>query len=403
VVVKPNWVHHINKSGRGLDCLLTHTTLLEAVLEYVALARPAAVVVGDAPIQGCDFTRLRAGLDLDAMSDRLRRNGVLISIADFRRTLLPEDKVGTARVENVRPNAAYVLVDLGRESLLEPLEADADKFRVTMYNPDLLIRAHSGGRHQYLIAREVLQADVVINLPKLKSHKKAGITGALKNLVGINGNKEFLPHHRKGGSASGGDCYPGASWLKGQAESLLDSANRSVDGRSPAVKGKLAEIALRGAVALGHDHNLEGSWYGNDTIWRTCLDLQRVLHYATEHGNVLPQRQRRVVSLTDAIVAGEGEGPLAPTPIGAGFVTGAMNPAAAEWIHAHLMGFDPAKIPLIAHAFDQFRLPICDFPPESIRVRMDEREVDYASLRAVLPLHFQPANGWKGHIEHDER
>jgi len=34
----------------------------------------------------------------------------------------------------------------------------------------------------------------------LKLHRKAGITCALKNLIGINGNKEYLPHHRLGGS-----------------------------------------------------------------------------------------------------------------------------------------------------------------------------------------------------------
>ena len=55
------------------------------------------------------------------------------------------------------------------------------------------------GRHRYLVARELIEADVVFNVPKLKTHKKAGVTGALKNLVGINGHKAYLPHHRKGG------------------------------------------------------------------------------------------------------------------------------------------------------------------------------------------------------------
>ena len=85
-------------------------------------------------------------------------------------------------------------------SLLEPIASDRRvDFRVTMYNPDLMRQTHGRGRHQYLIAREVIEADVVINVPKLKTHRKAGITGALKNLVGINGNKDYLPHHRLGG------------------------------------------------------------------------------------------------------------------------------------------------------------------------------------------------------------
>ena len=38
VVVKPNWVHHHNLSGYGMDCLVTHTCVIEAILHYVAKA-----------------------------------------------------------------------------------------------------------------------------------------------------------------------------------------------------------------------------------------------------------------------------------------------------------------------------------------------------------------------------
>ena len=73
-----------------------------------------------------------------------------------------------------------------------------------------------------------LEADVIINLPKLKTHQKAGITCALKNLIGINGNKEYLPHHRIGGFELGGDCYPGSSDLKRALEFIHD--RREYDG-----------------------------------------------------------------------------------------------------------------------------------------------------------------------------
>ena len=99
-----------------------------------------------------------------------------------------------------------------------------------MYNPDLMLNTHQPGRHQYLVARDIIEADTVINLPKLKTHKKACLTGALKNMVGINGHKEYLPHHRKGGSGAGGDCYEGSSFFKGSSENLLDIANRSRPG-----------------------------------------------------------------------------------------------------------------------------------------------------------------------------
>lgn len=71
-----------------------------------------------------------------------------------------------------------------------------------------MARAHHVGVHQYLLAKAVLEADVVINLPKLKTHKKAGVTCALKNLIGIHGNKEYSPHHRVGDPRPEGTIIP---------------------------------------------------------------------------------------------------------------------------------------------------------------------------------------------------
>jgi hypothetical protein len=70
-----------------------------------------------------------------------------------------------------------------------------------------------------------LEADVIINLPKPKTHKKTGLTGAIKNLVGLVGDKELLPHHRNGGATDGGDCYPGRSFRLRLAELMLDHGN----------------------------------------------------------------------------------------------------------------------------------------------------------------------------------
>jgi hypothetical protein len=219
----------------------------------------------------------------------------------------------------------------------------------------------------------------------------------LKNLVGINGNKEFLPHHRKGGASHGGDCYDGGSRLKMAAEELLDAANRG--GVASTIKARLAEVAVRGAKLIGGDENIDGSWYGNDTVWRMCLDLQRVLRYARIDGTLARVPQRRIVTITDGIVAGEREGPLAPSPVSARVVTGAVNPAAAEWVHAGLMGFDPCKIPLVREAFAAFPYPVADFPPSSITVRTSEGSITPSDLVPLVAPFFQPPAGWKGHIE----
>ena len=58
IVLKPNWVLHRNLGPGGTDCLVTHASVLRAVLDYVFLAQPREVVVGDAPDPGLRFRRL---------------------------------------------------------------------------------------------------------------------------------------------------------------------------------------------------------------------------------------------------------------------------------------------------------------------------------------------------------
>jgi uncharacterized protein (DUF362 family) len=401
VVLKPNWVLHTNRSGHNLDCMVTHTSVIEAVLEYVALAGPSQVIIGDAPVQGCDFEKLLQSTDIPGMISRIQGRGLNLSIADFRRTVLPGNAFGRAKIENQRGMEHYVLFDLKQDSLLEPLSADSEKFRVTMYNPELLKKTHSRGKHQYLVAREVIDADVVINLPKLKAHKKACITGALKNLVGINGHKEYLPHHRKGGQQTGGDCYAGGSRLKGWAEELLDAANRAQAGRYQLFLSRLSDLLVRCAKWLGEDTNMEGSWYGNDTVWRTALDLQRILRYGKTNGSLGTAPQRLVVSITDAIIGGEEEGPMSPLPVPSAFLTGAINSAAAEWVNARLMGFDPKRIPLTREAFAAFPFPIARFDPESIRVYLAKETLTTAEIFPFEHRAFLPPKGWRGHCELD--
>lgn len=399
IVIKPNWVFHENQRGAGLDCLVTHSSIIEGVAKYVGLTKPARVTIGDAPIQGCDFEQLRIRAGINGLADRLRQRGLQLSITDFRRTIRTGNSLVQERSEGVRDLEHFVLFDLKESSLLESLAADARKFRVTMYNPDLLHRTHAAGRHQYLIAKEVIEANVVVNLPKLKSHRKACVTGALKNLVGINGNKEYLPHHRKGGSESGGDCYIGRPAWKWGAEELRDAANRRDPGTTQAALSWMAGAAERIAARFGADENLEGSWYGNDTIWRTCLDLQRILRYGKLDGTLASTPQRTVISITDALIGGEGEGPLGNTPVPSGFVTGALNTAAAEWIHTRLMGFDPKKIPLIHESFGRFPYPLTDFSPESVRVWVGEAEKSPADIFPFEGRAFVPPRGWQGHCE----
>ena len=388
IVVKPNWVMHKNWGAGGMDCMITHPSVLRAILEYVFLAQPAQVVLGDAPLQGCDIEKLLEHGNLPAVVAEFHDRGLPLVVKDFRRTILREEGELKVVGEELRPESDYVLVDLGADSLLEAISRDWKKFRVTVYDPRKMWRHHRPGRHRFLIARDILEADLVVNAPKLKAHKKAGITCCLKNLIGINGNKEYLPHHRKGAAEGGvGDNYEHRHWAMTLIEAALDGMNRHRNHpwfyhQAERVVWRLRRVPLKKDPTA----QFEGSWFGNDTIWRTCLDLNRALLYADQAGQMRDMPQREEISIADAIVAGQGEGPLDPSPLNTGAVFAARNPAVGDFLGARLLGFDAAKIPLVRHSCDDMRWRICETPP---------------ILPAFEPP-FPPARapqGWAGHIE----
>jgi uncharacterized protein (DUF362 family) len=400
VLVKPNLVLHENEGPWGIDPLVTHASIIQTVVEGVLRANPSRIVVGDAPIQSCDFNGLidRTGLARWAAS-LAARDGRFAGVRDFRRTTCVVSHGVRVAAENVQPEENFVLFDLGPESLLEPISDGRHGFRVAWYDPRLMARTHHRGRHQYLLARDVLEADVVVNLPKLKTHKKAGVTCALKNLIGINGNKEFLPHHRVGGAATGGDCYPSRSSVKRALEYIADRRNETTS-RAGATFWYAMTLALTRILRVKGDRlGFEGSWSGNDTIWRTCLDLNRILVYGRADGTMADVPQRRVIHLVDAIVAGHGDGPLAPQALPLGLLMGGSNAAAVDWVGAHLLAYDVDRIPIVREAFRSFRWPLSGFAPSEISIVGDAAASSNGDARVLaaraLAAGIQHPIGWR--------
>ena len=147
-----------------------------------------------------------------------------------------------------------------------------------------------------------------------------------------------------------------------------------------------------------------GNWYGNDTIWRMILDLNKVLLYANPDGTLrdgMLVSAKRYIGIVDGILAGEGHGPLAPEPVQMGYLFCGTNPAAIDSVCASFMGFDPKKIPTIAHAFQVQQFPLCDFSLEDIRVTLAGNDFYLSDLPANAIVPCEPQFGWKGHIERD--
>ena len=350
VLLKPNWVKH-NTASQNEICMRTHDQFLLAALEMILKKNPAKVLIGDAPIQGCNWERMITTAFIEKIKNLSTQYGIPVDIKDFRRVTYNPSKNNPLLERN--PLSEYTLFDLGEKSLLEPItRRDKSLFRVTNYNPDRLAVSHGPGIHKYCITNTLFENDVVISLPKVKTHQKAGITAALKNIVGLNGDKDFLPHHRMGGTRFGGDCYPGNNILRYLSEKALDNANRQQGNWMFWPWQKLSSLLWRISFP-GNEHHLSAAWHGNDTTWRMVMDINKIAVFGKADGTLSETPQRQLFSLCDGIIAGQGDGPLKPEPLALGIISFTNHSAMNDVCMAKLMGFNVHKIPLLNSALNQ--------------------------------------------------
>ena len=291
-------------------------------------------------------------------------------------------------------------MDLGPQSFLDELylrDVSVD-FRVGDYAPEETLSFHSKGKHIYTIHRDVLEADVVISVPKLKTHEKVGITCAIKGTVGTVTRKECLAHYRHGNRHRRGDELAHSNPLRSLAADISDrsfAAPQTGLGNVTRVIGKSAFRLAR----IGQHGIMGGAWSGNDTAWRMALDVARILRFARPDGSIAAEPQRSHLVLVDGIVAGEGEGPLAPSPVPAGIIAFSDDPVAADVTCARLMGYEPDRIPLLSHAMD----PSIDLPLRSwseCRVQWDGSSLSGVdAVPSALGRPFRPPKGWVGSVE----
>ena len=386
VLLKPNWVRH-DRVPTDEFCLRTHDSFLLATLTAVLKRQPRAVLIGDAPIQGCHWSKIVTSQLREKIANLEKAYSVPVSIKDFRRVTF--DPALNDAKEDRRPMGEYLIFDVGSDSFLEPItEEGKNNFRVTVYNPDRFSESHTKGMHKYCITRDLFDADVVISLPKVKTHQKAGITAALKNIVGLNGDKDFLPHHRIGGTGRGGDCYPGDSRVRYLAELAYDEANRNKGNLLFSILTRIGALLWRLSLPGQYDRPGAG-WYGNDTTWRMVMDLNLIVHFGTPDGKLASAQQREFFSLSDGIIGGQGDGPLLPGPLPLGIVSFTNSSALHDVCMAYLMGMKVDKIPLLRAALDFMH-------SGGQEIRLNHEEVPIEELRKYAAQAAMPP-GWVGY------
>lgn len=387
ILIKPNWVMEDTRKEHQF-CLRTNDKLLLAFLEELLSRHPVSVIIADAPVQGAVWDRVVTTNLKNEIESLSTQYDIPIEIKDLRRKIMMQR--GTSVLNNLHPLSEYIVIDVKDSSILEPISTAKKAFRVLGYDYRKTNSVQYRGVHKYCISKEMFDADIIISMPKVKTHQKTGITCALKNLVGLNGDKDYLPHHRLGGTGFGGDCYPGRNLLRFANERIIDLVNRKQDSIIAIMLRLLARLCWELSIP-GQLDNRGAAWYGNDTCWRMVMDLNLVAIYGKADGTISDIPQRQIYSLCDGIVGGQGNGPLNPEPLALGILSFTNSSALNDACMTQLMGFDMKKLPVVDFSFEKIKDLNCE-------ILLNGECVQNLRSLSSFAIYTKAAPGWNDYL-----
>ncbi|MBX3052993.1 MAG: DUF362 domain-containing protein [Caldilineaceae bacterium] len=414
VVLKPNFVLSSHKARKDLFSIITHPSVLRAAGDYawIALQGQGKLVIADSPQYDCDWEELLAATGVDKVIGFYQtQSGPSAALYDLR-PYWSRWKHFSSMLEPLSGDPeGDLVINLGKKSALYH-KSHVDKLYGAVYHRQETIAHHSGEIQEYQVARTILNADVVISVPKLKVHKKVGVTLNVKGLVGINTNKNYLVHYSVTPPSQGGDQYPDG--LLTPTEKALITTERWMYDHLLAPRNPFLERIHRSIYWL-HNHTTRrfglkveeqkrlfdaGNWYGNDSAWRMSVDLLRIFLFADRKGQLQSTPQRRVFSIIDGVLGGDGNGPLTPDPVRSAVLIAGENLLATDIVATRLMGFDPLKVKMhqVLLSDPYFHFGIDGL--EEIHVVCADMACANCLSDTVNPiLNFRPHPGWIGHLE----
>jgi uncharacterized protein (DUF362 family) len=403
VVVKPNWVQQNHENLPDVwEPVITHPSLILAVVKVLCekMQNCGTICICDAPITHANFTDLLSRGDLLPQLDQIRTKWpkIKIEILDLRREVWEtKEQVVIRRMPNPPDPRGYVQLNLGKQSLFYGHPGEG-RYYGADYDTKVVNEHHHGETQEYLLAGTPMCCHLFVNLPKLKTHKKTGITCSLKNLVGINGDKNWLPHHTKGSPETKGDEFPSMPFMV-RAERLIKTAGQRLALKLPLL-GPWVYRKMRsaGKAVMGDSDNSvrNGNWKGNDTCWRMALDLNRALLFGNQDGS-WKREAKPYLAIVDGIIGGEGNGPLCPSPVESKVLFGGRNPAAVDAVASKLAGFNPNELPLVSEAFEPhiWRVGQCSLDEVTALELQSNQLLRLQDIAAAVNGGFKPHFGWK--------
>lgn len=410
VLIKPNLVKDINEAlpnqREGMDCLITHPSIVRVIFDYVyiALDGRGKIIVADAPVQGCDFERLKRVTGYGKLFqyfEQKQTKSMEIIVADLRETIAKRNGSMTVQNENMKKKFDSTVIDLADKSYFKDIQKK-NRLRVTMYTGDETVRHHINGKNEYCISNAALEADVIISIPKPKTHRIAGYTAALKNMIGVCARKEYLPHHRKGAKTENnfGDEYENRDvflkWLNSIVTDIINWGNRASLKKVVKSFQELSYKIQKQIDTRENNWKKFGMWHGNDTIWRTILDINYIINYADKMGKIQPNKQRKILYFGDMVVCGDHEGPLMPKYKKVGGILFSSNPIAFDLFVVKIMGFDYSFFPTLKNSTKmRFRKTLGFFSEKEYEMVSNKPDFNGKISKIKTNFDFVPTSGWK--------
>lgn len=416
VFIKPNFVLSRHAKDGNVWSIITHPSVLRAVIDYcwISLKGSGKIILGDAPQYDCNFEELSKICGLFKLVDFYHsQSGPEFELLDLRKYWSRGKHFASMKEFLAGDPKGNISVNLKKQSALFDLNNPQNVYGA-VYNRNETISHHTEDSQYYEISRTIMESDVYISVPKLKVHKKVGVTLNIKGLVGINTNKNLIVHYRIKPPKQGGDQYPDDLFTP--MEAVLIKTERWMYDNFLSSGSKILEYLHRSIYWI-HNHTTKllglkveeskrlldsGNWHGNDTAWRMSVDLAKIIYYCDDKGNINDSIQRKMFTFIDGIIGGENNGPLMPDSVHSGVIIAGNDFIATDIVATKLMGIDPFKLKIYDYLIKDIKFNFLHDPYEAINLVTDITGWENClSNNSTKYCNYKPHPGWVGHIENN--
>lgn len=414
VVLKPNFVRSRHYEQKDPFAMITHPSVLRAISDYcwIALKGEGKIIIADAPQYDGNWEELLALTKLNEVKNFYnshRKNS--FDVYDLRNYWSEKRHFPSMLIDLEGDPKGSLRVNLKDESVVKQVN-DPDRLYGAVYHRQETVENHKGNKQIYEISNTIMEADVFISVPKLKTHKKVGVTMNIKGLVGACTNKNLIVHYSLGSKKDGGDQYP-PNHFTPMEERLIKTERWMYDTFLAKRSVPLEYIHrtiywLHGKfikpLGIGVEKQKRlldvGNWYGNDSAWRMCIDLIKLIIFADKKGKLHKTPQRTLFTIIDGVIGGENKGPLEPDPNPSGVLIASENFLSADIIGCRLMGFDPLKVKTFNYLLndENWNYGVKNLAEIEVKTSIDDIK-NCLNDRESKFFNYKPYPGWVNHIE----